>query len=138
MLVIFLCAFTLLIMEVDSGWQRRLRQWLRHERLSVALALAESTHHAALRGQKTARAGRWVRGEAHGQVPEAPSPPPRSPARGTSTSTTTTACRSSGARGRTSCLSCPGRRSESRGTSWSRLSILCPSSSSSTLLCRSG
>ena len=52
--------------------QRRLRQWLRHERLSVAMALAESTHHAALRGQKTARAGGWVRGESHGQVPEEP------------------------------------------------------------------
>ena len=38
------------------------------------MALAESTHHAALRGQKTARAGEWVRGEAHGQVPEAPTP----------------------------------------------------------------
>ena len=68
-------------MEVHSGCgaamrrpQRRLRQWLRHERLSVAMALAESTHHAALRRQKTARAGRWVRGEAHGQVPEAPTP----------------------------------------------------------------
>ena len=54
--------------------QRRLRQWLRHERLSVALALAESTHHAALRGQKTGWAWVWVRGEAHGQVPEAPTP----------------------------------------------------------------
>ena len=36
--------------------QRRLRQWLRHERLSVAMALAESNHHAAPRGQKMARA----------------------------------------------------------------------------------
>ena len=52
--VIFLSAFTLLIMEVDSGCgaamrrrQRRLRQWLRHERLSVAMALAESQHHTS-------------------------------------------------------------------------------------------
>ena len=37
--------------------QRRLRQWLRHERLSVAMALAEMSHHTAPRGQKTARAG---------------------------------------------------------------------------------
>ena len=55
--------------------QRRLRQWLRHERLSVAMALAEKLHHSAYRsvplkeelvehekydaprGQKTARAG---------------------------------------------------------------------------------
>ena len=36
--------------------QRRLRQWLRHERLSVAMALAEMSHHTAPRGQKTARA----------------------------------------------------------------------------------
>ena len=37
--------------------QRRLRQFLRHERLSVAMALAESQHHTS-RGQKTAGAGR--------------------------------------------------------------------------------
>ena len=37
--------------------ERRLRQFLRHERLSVAMALAESNHHAAPRGQKMARAG---------------------------------------------------------------------------------
>ena len=37
--------------------QRRLRQLLRHERLSVAMALAESQHHAAPRGQSMARAG---------------------------------------------------------------------------------
>ena len=35
--------------------QRRLRQWLRHERLSVAMALAETNHHAAPRGQTKAR-----------------------------------------------------------------------------------
>ena len=51
-------------------WQRRLRQWLRHERLSVAMALAESQHHTS-RGQKTARAGRGVRDAVHGEVPEA-------------------------------------------------------------------
>ena len=32
--------------------QRRLRQWLRHERLSVAMALAEATHHTAPRRQR--------------------------------------------------------------------------------------
>ena len=37
--------------------QRRLRQWLRHERLSVGMALAEMTHHTALRRQTMARAG---------------------------------------------------------------------------------
>ena len=34
--------------------QRRLRQWLRHERMTVAMALAEATHHAAPRGLKPA------------------------------------------------------------------------------------
>ena len=38
--------------------QRRLRSWLRHERMTVAISLAESTHHSS-RGQKTARAGVW-------------------------------------------------------------------------------
>ena len=49
--------------------ERRLRQFLRHERLSVAMALAAAQHHSApksagpetyeaLRGQNTAKAGR--------------------------------------------------------------------------------
>ena len=50
--------------------QRRLRQWLRHERLSVAMALAESTHHSAPRGQKMARAGGRARDELHGHAPD--------------------------------------------------------------------
>ena len=37
--------------------QRRLRSWWRHEQQSIAAALATFTHHSALRGQKTARAG---------------------------------------------------------------------------------
>ena len=49
--------------------QRRLRQWLRHERLSVAMALAENSHHAAPRGQ-TASAGGGARDVLHGCVPE--------------------------------------------------------------------
>ena len=53
--------------------ERRLRSTLRHERMSVAMALAESTHHSAQR-QKMARAGREVRVEPHGEVPEAPLP----------------------------------------------------------------
>ena len=36
--------------------QRRLRQFLRHERLSVDMALAEMQHHSAPRGWKKARA----------------------------------------------------------------------------------
>ena len=35
--------------------QRRLRSWLKHERQSVAMALAQYTHHAS-RGQTRARA----------------------------------------------------------------------------------
>ena len=54
--------------------QRRLRQWLRHERLSVAMALAEMNHHAAPRGQTKARAGREARVALHGHDPEAPLP----------------------------------------------------------------
>ena len=54
--------------------QRRLRQWLRHERLSVAMALAETYHHAAPRGQTKTRAGGEARGALHGHVPEAPLP----------------------------------------------------------------
>ena len=40
--------------------QRRLRSWLRHERMTVAMALAERTHHST-RGQTIARAGVWGR-----------------------------------------------------------------------------
>ena len=50
--------------------QRRLRQWLRHERLSVAMALAEYNHHTAPRRQTMARAGEGPRVALHGHVPE--------------------------------------------------------------------
>ena len=43
---------------------------LRHERMSVAMALAESTHHSAPRGQKMARAGGGARVALHGHAPE--------------------------------------------------------------------
>ena len=39
--------------------ERRLRSWLKHERMTVAMALAEASHHTAPRGQRTARAGVW-------------------------------------------------------------------------------
>ena len=68
-------------MDVDSApsaamrrRQRRLRQFLRHERLSVAMALAEKLHHTS-RGQRFARAGE----EGHRNEYEAPrrqKPPP--------------------------------------------------------------
>ena len=53
--------------------ERRLRQFLRHERLSVAMALSEKKHHTS-RGQRKDRAGRWVRDVLHDQVPGAPTP----------------------------------------------------------------
>ena len=37
--------------------QRRLRSLWRHEQQSIAAALATYSHHSAIRGQKTARAG---------------------------------------------------------------------------------
>ena len=40
--------------------QRRLRSWLRHERMTVAMALAEKLHHSAQRPEM-ARAGEWGR-----------------------------------------------------------------------------
>ena len=54
--------------------ERRLRAYLRYARMSVAMVLAESTHHSAPRGQKMARAGREARVALHGHVPEAPLP----------------------------------------------------------------
>ena len=48
-------------MDVDSASaarrrrERRLRLWLRHERMTVAMALAEKLHHTS-RGQRFARA----------------------------------------------------------------------------------
>ena len=37
--------------------ERRLRSWYRHEKQTVRMALATYSHHTALWGQKTARAG---------------------------------------------------------------------------------
>ena len=51
--------------------ERRLRSQLRYERMAVAMALAESTHHSAQR-EKTARAGGEARVALHGHVSEAP------------------------------------------------------------------
>ena len=39
--------------------ERRLRSMLRHERMTVAIALAEFSHHST-RGQRMARAGVWA------------------------------------------------------------------------------
>ena len=56
--------------------ERRLRAYLRYTRMSVALAVAEATHHTAPRGQRTARAGGGPRDVLHGRVPEHVPPPP--------------------------------------------------------------
>ena len=53
--------------------ERRLRQWARHEKLSVQMALSEYKHHSS-RGQRKDRAGGEVRVVPHGGVPEAPLP----------------------------------------------------------------
>ena len=53
--------------------ERRLRQFLRHERPSVAMALSEMKHHTS-RGQRKDRAGGEARVALHGHVPEAPLP----------------------------------------------------------------
>ena len=64
--------------------QRRSGQFLRHERLTVAMLLAERDHHTAPRGQKQAKSGE---GEGRNETPytaktretEPPPPPPRPP-----------------------------------------------------------
>ena len=53
--------------------ERRLRSFLRHERMAVAMALPEFKHHSS-RGHRKDRAGGEVRVEPHGEVPEGPLP----------------------------------------------------------------
>ena len=55
--------------------ERRLRSWAKHERLTVAMALAEAFHHSAPWRQDTARAMEGVEGEAN-DVPRHQKPPP--------------------------------------------------------------
>ena len=65
--------------EPRGGGKRRLRQWLRHERLNVAMALAENNHHT---DDGKGRGG-GSRDALHGHVPDAsPSPGGRHPVRG--------------------------------------------------------
>ena len=54
--------------------QRRLRSWLRRERVTVAMLLATYEHHTAPRGQWVARSGGWVRDEVHDQAPAESTP----------------------------------------------------------------
>ena len=56
--------------------QRRLRQWHRHERMTVAMALAEVTHHAAPRQPKPARAQEEVERETYNVPRHLKTPPP--------------------------------------------------------------
>ena len=57
--------------------ERRLRSMLRHERMSVAMALAEKLQHSS-RGQRMARAGEGdLRDALHGHIPDASSSPRR-------------------------------------------------------------
>ena len=64
-LVTFCCAFMMSTACVDTATaaarkrQRRLRSWLRHKRMTVAMTLAEKLHHTS-RGQKLARVGEEV------------------------------------------------------------------------------
>ena len=55
--------------------QRRLRSWLRHERMTVAMTLAEKLHHTS-RGQKFARVGEEVVNDAHDALRGQKTPPP--------------------------------------------------------------
>ena len=56
--------------------QRRLRSWLRHERMTVAMTLAEMTHHTSPRGPKMARVGEEVVHDAHEALRGQKTPPP--------------------------------------------------------------
>ena len=56
---------------------RRLRQWQHHERMTVAMAVAEAAHHSAPRRQKTATAIREeVELESHTSLRAQKTPPP--------------------------------------------------------------
>ena len=100
--------------------ERRSRQFLRHERLTVAMLLAESQHHAAPRRQSRARSGGWERDVLHGHVPEHP--------------TTQVGCLPP-FRGLTASLA-SGRRSGFSSISWTSLSTPRLRCRSSTSLCR--
>ena len=56
--------------------QRRLRSWLRHERMTVAMTLAEMAHHTAPRGPKMARVGEEVVQDVHEALRGQKTPPP--------------------------------------------------------------
>ena len=59
----------------DSAARRRLRSWLKHERLTVAISLAESLHHSAQRPEK-ARAREVEEQDQHEALQRQTVPPP--------------------------------------------------------------
>ena len=93
--------------------QRRLRSWLRHERMTVAMALAEYTHHASPGTEE----GQGGRGGPQGQARRQKLPPPQG--------------------SRPPCLGCGGHRWVCSGTTWSTWQTAAPSCRFSMLLCRS-
>ena len=97
------------------------------------MAMAESTRHAAHGDGGWPGPGSGY--EMHFTAKLRKNPPPRSPARGTLGSTTTTSCRSSEERGLTVSLA-SGRRSGYSGTLWSRSSTPLRLCRCSMLLCR--
>ena len=56
--------------------QRRLRSWLRHERMTVAMTLAEMTHHTAPRGPMMARVRAVEEQVSHAGLRAQKTPPP--------------------------------------------------------------
>ena len=91
--------------------ERRLRSWLKHERQRVALALSEQKHHTS-RGQRKARAGRWV-GDTHFTAKFRENPP---------SSRRSSSCRlkkSPAGRRLTGTRSAAHRRADRRCRSWS-------------------
>ena len=97
--------------------QRRLRQWPRHERLSVAMALAESTPRSPTGTEEGKGQGEEYEAQYTAKFRQHSSP--KSPAHSTSRSTTTTVCRSSCSPGLTASPRL-GRRSGFSGAQWNR------------------
>ena len=98
--------------------QRRLRQFLRHERLTVAVLLSERDHHTAPRGQQQARTG-----EGGTTRPRSGRPLPSVPLPGRSSSSCT---RKSPAGGGPRLSLSLGRRSRHSGAPWSSLPTSLP------------
>ena len=122
------------VMDVDSAItaamrrrQRRLRQFLRHKRLSVAMALKEKLHHTP-RGQRLASSGRKGH-EEHDALRRQKPPPPQAFFRLYDEEDAEWGARPGS-------VTDPGRRCGSSGSSWSILQTLPPWCKFSMLLCR--